>query len=91
MSLSEPFIRRPVATILLTAGVALAGITAFGPSKEAARLEGSKRYAKELMEAGEDVYFYDSESCYLTLILLGMSGSAAADRIRLARFGPLAG
>ena len=30
MSLSEPFIRRPVATTLLTAGVALAGITAFG-------------------------------------------------------------
>jgi len=28
-----------------------AGIPAFGPSKEAARLEGSKRYAKELMEA----------------------------------------
>ncbi len=28
-----------------------AGIAAFGPSKEAARLEGSKRYAKELMEA----------------------------------------
>ena len=30
MSLSEPFIRRPVATTLLTAGIALAGITAFG-------------------------------------------------------------
>ena len=28
-----------------------AGIPAFGPSKEAARLEGSKRYAKELMQA----------------------------------------
>ncbi len=28
-----------------------AGIAAFGPSKEAARLEGSKRYAKELMAA----------------------------------------
>ena len=28
-----------------------AGIPAFGPSKDAARLEGSKRYAKELMEA----------------------------------------
>ena len=28
-----------------------AGIPAFGPSKEAARLEGSKRYAKELMDA----------------------------------------
>ena len=28
-----------------------AGIPAFGPSKEAARLEGSKRYAKEMMAA----------------------------------------
>ena len=30
MSLSEPFIRRPVATTLLTAGIALSGIVAFG-------------------------------------------------------------
>jgi phosphoribosylamine--glycine ligase len=28
-----------------------AGIAAFGPSREAARLEGSKRYAKEMMDA----------------------------------------
>ncbi len=30
--------------------LAAAGIQAFGPSREAARLEGSKRYAKELMQ-----------------------------------------
>ncbi|MEO8464209.1 MAG: efflux RND transporter permease subunit [Gammaproteobacteria bacterium] len=30
MSISEPFIRRPVATTLLTAGIALSGIVAFG-------------------------------------------------------------
>ncbi len=35
----------------LVDALAEAGIAAFGPSKEAARLEGSKRYAKELMEA----------------------------------------
>jgi phosphoribosylamine--glycine ligase len=39
----------------LVAGVvdalAEAGIRAFGPTREAARIEGSKRYAKELMEA----------------------------------------
>jgi multidrug efflux pump len=29
MNLSEPFIRRPVATVLLTIGIALAGIAAF--------------------------------------------------------------
>src|SRR5216117_1161251 len=29
MNLSEPFVRRPVATVLLTVGVALAGIAAF--------------------------------------------------------------
>ncbi|MFZ1909509.1 MAG: efflux RND transporter permease subunit, partial [Burkholderiales bacterium] len=29
MSFSEPFIRRPVATTLLTAGLALSGIVAF--------------------------------------------------------------
>ena len=35
----------------LVDALAEAGIAAFGPSKEAARLEGSKRFAKELMEA----------------------------------------
>ena len=45
--------------------------------------------AKELMEAGEDVYFYDSESCYVTLILLGMTHDAATARLCFARFGPL--
>ncbi len=35
----------------LVDALAEAGIAAFGPSKEAAQLEGSKRYAKELMEA----------------------------------------
>ena len=29
MNLSEPFIRRPIATILLSIGIALAGIAAF--------------------------------------------------------------
>src|ERR671929_431123 len=29
MNLSEPFVRRPVATVLLTIGIALAGIGAF--------------------------------------------------------------
>ena len=29
MNLSQPFVRRPIATVLLTAGVALAGIAAF--------------------------------------------------------------
>lgn len=29
MNLSSPFVRRPIATVLLTAGVALAGIAAF--------------------------------------------------------------
>ena len=29
MNLSEPFVRRPVATVLLTVGIALAGIGAF--------------------------------------------------------------
>ncbi len=33
----------------LVDAIQAAGIAAFGPSKEAARLEGSKRYAKELM------------------------------------------
>ena len=29
MNLSEPFIRRPIATVLLTIGLALAGVAAF--------------------------------------------------------------
>ena len=29
MNISEPFVRRPVATTLLTAGIALAGIAAY--------------------------------------------------------------
>ena len=29
MNLSEPFVRRPIATTLLTIGIALAGIAAF--------------------------------------------------------------
>ena len=29
MNLSEPFVRRPIATVLLTIGLALAGIAAF--------------------------------------------------------------
>ena len=29
MNISEPFIRRPVATILISAGIALAGVIAF--------------------------------------------------------------
>lgn len=45
--------------------------------------------AKLLMEAGECVFFYDSVTCYITLILLGMSHEDAEDRLRLARFGPL--
>ena len=56
-----------------------------------ATMPDNPQAAALLMERGETVYFYDSETAFVTLILLGMSGSAAADRIRLARFGPLAG
>jgi hypothetical protein len=46
--------------------------------------------ARLLIRAGETVFFFDSTTCYVTLILLGMTHEAAKDRIRLARFGPLA-
>jgi hypothetical protein len=46
--------------------------------------------AKLMIEAGETVFFFDSTTCYVTLILLGVSSEAAQDRLRLARFGPLA-
>lgn len=46
--------------------------------------------ARMMIEAGETVFFHDSTTCYVTLILLGMTHESALDRLRLARFGPLA-
>lgn len=42
------------------------------------------------VQHGETVWFYDSASAFATLVLLGMTGAAAVERLRLARFGPLA-
>jgi hypothetical protein len=42
-----------------------------------------------LMSHGETVYFLDSESCFVTLTLIGIKCQDADDRLRLARFGPL--
>ena len=36
MNLSEPFVRRPVATVLLTIGLALAGILSFPARRRSA-------------------------------------------------------
>ena len=65
----------------LVAGVAdavrAAGIACFGPSAEAARLEGSKRFAKEIMAAAD---VPTAESVYCTTL--------AEIEAALDRFGP---
>ena len=54
-----------------------------------ATLADNPQAAKLLIERGQTVYFMDSTSAYHTLILLGVEGTAAYDRLLLARFGPL--
>ena len=45
--------------------------------------------AAMLIEQGKTVYFFDSETCFVTLTLLGIKCEDADARLRLARFGPL--
>jgi hypothetical protein len=42
-----------------------------------------------LIKQGIPVWFNDSETVYETLLLLGLTDDEAAERLRIARFGPL--